>query len=285
MSDEKTTPATDTPPKDARKTVYINRLSLFAANNSDGKAPRLAWSVFDGNPRLEVWTNEKNDEKTNYGKITAPIDSFTAGVIAEMLIGSEKKENGWREKIVNRSTWHNGQKFNEPTRINDIIIGKDNEGTVYISIHEDNRPNIRFFFGPSQWHTLVRSDGSPISRQELSVMYARAYGEMVRATVATIIGYGCYVSAYADHDTGQEKPVFSRGGGGQNSNYQNNQNRGSWQGGGGNYQKGNWQNRNQGGGGYQKGNWQNRNQGGGGGYQNRQQQQDTSQMADDDIAI
>ena len=281
MSENTTTPATGAKEAEQRKTIYINRLSLYGQPNESGQVPRIYWAVFDGSPRIEVRTNDKNDEKINYGKITAPIDAFTAGVIAEMLIGADKQANGWREKIVNRSTWHNGQKFNEPTRINDIIIGKDNEGTVYISIHEDNRPNIRFFFGPSQWHTLARADGSPISRQDLSVMYARSYGELVRATIATIIGYGSYVSTYMDHDAGQEKPTFSRAGAGQNSNYQGGQNKGSWQGGGG-YQKGNWQNRNQGGGGYQIGNWQNRNQGGG--YQQRQQQ-DTSQMTDDDIPI
>ena len=270
---------------DKRKTIYLNRLSMFAATNEAGKSPRLAWGLFDGNPRIEVRTNDVNDEKVNYGRITAPIDAFTCAVIADMLSTAGTQPSGWREKIVNKSTWHNGNKFNEPTRINDIIIGKDNEGTVYISVHEDNRPNIRFFFGPSQWHSLVKNDGSPYSRQELSVLYAKSYADMIRMIVATIIGYGSYVSTFTDHDgnTDQaDKPTFSRGGGG--GQWQNRNN-----GGGGNYNRGGGG----GGGGYNRGgggggaNWQNRgNIGGGGGndYQQRNQQQ-ASSVADEDIPL
>ncbi len=286
MSNEENTgntPAPSPEKKDTRKTIYINRLTLYEKNSSSERGAYLTWGVFDGNPRIIVNTNDPADEKVNYGKIIAPIDAFTAGAVSIMLKKAAKAEPGWREKITNRSTWHNGQKLEQPGRINDIIIGKDGEGTVYISLHEDNRPNIRFFFGPSQWHSLVKSDGTPVSRQELSCIYAESYADMIYAVLATIIGYGSYVSTFSDFDGNSnqaDKPTFSKGGGGnswqgRSGGGQGGYQKGNWQGGqggGGGYQKGNWQNRNnnQGGqGGYQKGNWQNNrgSQGGGGGYQ------------------
>ena len=296
MSDETTatqeTPAATTEKaEDKRKTIYINRLTMNGPVGDSGKPARISWSVFDGNPRITVYTNDTGDEQNNYGKITAPIDPFTAGLVAQLIIKAANGENGFREKIVNKNSWHNGQKLPEPARINDIIIGKDAEGSVYISLHEDNRPNIRFFFGPSVWHHLVKADGTPADKAYVSQLYALSYAAVVQQVIGTIIGYGSYVSAYTDHDLGDEKPTFSKGGGG----YQQRQG-----GGGGGYQnRGGYQQR-QGGGGYNKGGYnkggygggnnnyqnrggyQNRQGGGGGGYQQRQPNPET--IANEDIS-
>lgn len=287
MSDETNTQEEK---KDTRKTIHINRLSLYGPTlEGSNRASRLYWSVFDGNPRITVRTNHPDDEKNNYGQISAPIDCFTMGAIAGLLRQAVKEQPGWREKITNKSTWHNGQKFDAPTRINDIIIGKDNEGSIYISVHEDNRPNIRFFFGPSQWHSLVKSDGTPVSKQELSCLYAQSYAEIVSVTIGTIIGYGSYVSTFTDYDGNtapEDKPTFSRGpapGGYQRGN---NQGGGYNRGGGGGYNRGGGGYNRGGGGGYQKGNYQGGyNRGGGNNNYNRNNQQTIDNIANEDISI
>lgn len=284
MSDTQETTQSTEKKEDNRKTIYLNRLSMYSSTVQGG--PRLLWALFDGNPRIIVRTNDPNDEQNNYGQITAPIDPFTCSALALMIKEAAKAEPGYRAKIVNKSTWHNGKKHDEPVRINDIIVGKDNDGGVYISLHEDNRPNIRFFFGPSSWHLLVKSDGSPVSKAEFSPLYAVAYADLLLATISSIIGYGSYVSTYTDHDgnSQEQKPVFSKGGSGGYNRGGGNYNRGGGnynRGGGGNYNRGGY-NRGGGGGNNRSGGG---NYGGGGGYQNRQQQQQQAveNMSSEDI--
>lgn len=274
---------------DKRRTIYINRLTMYGQPAADGgQAPRIYWALFDGNPRIEVRTNVESDQNNNYGKITAPMDLFTAGVVADILKRASKADNGFREKVIIRSTWHNGERFDSPKEINSVIIGKDSEGMVYISVHEENRPNIRFFFAPSKWHSLVKQDGEAYAKAELSCIYARCYADVIMNVISTIVGYGSYVSTYTDFD-GQNDPQSKP-----NFNQKPNYNRGG--GGGGGYNKGNYNNRggyNKGGynkGGYNKGGYNKGGYGGGGNYQNNdnrynkgQQSPQPSDIADEDI--
>lgn len=273
--------------QDTRKTVYLNRLSLYSGDGRD--APRLYWAIFDGNPRIVVRTQDPNDKDNNYGTIVAPMDPIIMSVLSDIIRQAADAEPGWRQKITNKSTWHNGQKLQEPTRINDIIVGKDSEGCVYIALHEDNRPNLRFLFGPSTFHYLIKNDGSPLSKAELSVLFAKGYANMVMQAVGTIIGYSSYAGVYKEHEG--EKNTSYRPSGNSGNNYSNGGNRGNW----GN--KGNWNNRgngqwnNRGNGGGNRGNWNNNNRGNGnwnrsnqsGGAGQYQQQQSQQSLEDDDI--
>ena len=273
--------------QDTRKTVYLNRLSLYSGEGRD--APRLYWAIFDGNPRIVVRTQDPNDKDNNYGTIVAPMDPIIMSVLSDIIRQAADAEPGWRQKITNKSTWHNGQKLQEPTRINDIIVGKDSEGCVYIALHEDNRPNLRFLFGPSSFHYLIKNDGSPLTKAELSVLFAKGYANMVMQAVGTIIGYSSYAGVYKEHEG--EKNTSYRPSGNNGGNYSNGGNRGNW----GN--KGNWNNRgngqwnNRGNGGGNRGNWNNNNRGNGnwnrsnssGGAGQYQQQQSQQSLEDDDI--
>ena len=272
--------------QDTRKTVYLNRLSLYSGEGRD--APRLYWAIFDGNPRIVVRTQDPNDKDNNYGTIVAPMDPIIMSVLSDIIRQAADAEPGWRQKITNKSTWHNGQKLQEPTRINDIIVGKDSEGCVYIALHEDNRPNLRFLFGPSSFHYLIKNDGSPLSKAELSVLFAKGYANMVMQAVGTIIGYSSYAGVYKEHEGEKNTSYRPSNNGG---NYSNGGNRGNW----GN--KGNWNNRgngqwnNRGNGGGNRGNWNNNNRGNGnwnrsnssGGAGQYQQQQSQQSLEDDDI--
>ena len=272
--------------QDTRKTVYLNRLSLYSGDGRD--APRLYWAIFDGNPRIVVRTQDPNDKDNNYGTIVAPMDPIIMSVLSDIIRQAADAEPGWRQKITNKSTWHNGQKLQEPIRINDIIVGKDSEGCVYIALHEDNRPNLRFLFGPSSFHYLIKNDGSPLSKAELSVLFAKGYANMVMQAVGTIIGYSSYAGVYKEHE-GEKNTSYRPSNNG--NNYSNGGNRGNW----GN--KGNWNNRgngqwnNRGNGGGNRGNWNNNNRGNGnwnrsnssGGAGQYQQQQSQQSLEDDDI--
>ena len=244
---------------------------LRSEPDSNGNIASLYWAVFDGAPRIVVKTNVKDDENINYGKIVAPIDLNTAIVIVNILKSIKSKEPDWKIKVTVKSSWHNGAQLEKPEQINEIIIGKNADNEAYICVHEKNRPLFKFFFGPTNWHTLVKANGEGFTRAELSEMFAIAYAEALKGMILTTVGYGSYVSAYADFDNiADGKPTFSNQGP-QNSYSGNNNNRGNWNNrSGGN--RGNWSG-NRG----NRGNWSG-NRGGGGYQQNRQQSQQQPQQ-------
>lgn len=294
----------EAPKKPKRKTYYISRLGLYNPGEKGDPPATLSWAVMDGNPRLIARTGEKATEENGYGKITAALDGGMAGTVFELLEKALVSEPGWKMKIVNRSTYVDNKRFDPPQHVNDVAIGKDTEGRIWISVIQEGRPTIRFYMLPSSWHSLVNADGSVPAVDELSAMFTRGYLRIGPALVAAVCGQ-------AVKDNQDEASAFAEANPGQRSSggYQQRQ--------GGGYQQrpgggGNWQNRNGGGGGgYNRGgqgggggynrngggNWQNRNGGGGynngggqgGGYQQRQQQQQNQKavdsLTDEDIAF
>lgn len=289
----------DAPKKAKRKTYYISRLGLFNPGEKGDPPATLTWAVMDGNPRLIARTGEKASEENGYGKITAALDVAMAGMVFELLQEALDSQPGWKRKIVNRSTYVDNRRFDTPQHVNDIAIGKDTEGRIWISLIQEGRPTIRFYMLPSSWHGLVNADGSVPAADELSAAFTRGYLRVGPELVAAV----CALSVKDNQD---EASAFAESGAPQRSGGGGYQQR---QGGGGYQQRpgggGNWQNRNggggynrggQGGGGYNRGgggggNWQNRNGGNnnGGGYQQRQQQQQQQKavdsLSDDDIAF
>lgn len=235
---------------------------LRSEPDNNGNIASMYWAIFDGNPRLVVKTNVADDANTNYGKIVAPMDVITAMTIVDVLRNIRSRERDWKVKITIMSTWKNGEKLDKAEIINEVIIGKNADNEAYICLHEKGRPVFKFYFTPTQWHTLVKASGEAYTRSELTEIFAKSYAEALAGILLSNIGYGTYVSAYEDHEKlADGKPTFSNGSRPQQ------QNRGNW----GN--KGNWGNRNQG---QNRGNWgnkgQNRNWGNRGGNFNNYNQ-------------
>ena len=304
MTDAAAAPAVaEKPAQPKRKTVYLTRLSIDGESSTGNGRASLSWNVFDGNPRLVVTTGEEATEANGYGKITAALSPLTAGLVFELLEDALKAAPGWKDKLSNRSTYVDNKKFDTPQHVNDVIVGKDNEEKIWISVFQEGRPTVRFYFMPNAWHSLIKADGSIPAPGELSALFTRGYLRIAPATISYVIAH---FAVERLGKTGEEeapaKPPYQprqgggtwqgrQGGGGGQGNWQN---RGGGQGGGGFNRGGggggNWQNR--GGGGGQGGNWQNRqggNQGGGqGGGNNWQQQQNkkaVESIADDDITF
>lgn len=284
------------PKRPTRLTAYLNRLSLSAPTPGvEGQVARLYWAVFDGNPRIIIRTNDPQDEQNSFGKITAPIDGIICQTVADMILLALSKEPAWKMKIENKSTYSGNQRFDTPQPVNDIIVGNDNDGCVYLSVVEKGRPHIRFFFAPTQWHNFYNGDGSAMSRKDISNLYARAYAKIMPEIIGGIISFDA-TKRMTDSENSKEESSGQDNrpqGGYQKPNWQNRNNSS----GGGGYQKGNWNNNRGGqGGGYQKGNWQggnksnwnnNNNKGNWnnnrGGYNNNQSQ--ANEVADEDLSL
>lgn len=291
MTDAANTPQTEAPAvqppvADKKKTVNLTRLSLSAPGfNPSGQAPTMWWAVYEENPRIIVKTNDPNDvsEDNPYGKIEARLDVFDLGLIAEGLNMAISAEGPFRMKVGKKNMYHNKQKFDKPTPINDVIIGKDAKGIIFIAVIEKGRPEIQFPLLPSQFSELIQADGSPFPADQASRMFAAHYAAIVIPTVSAVIGAIAIEKSNRPFDPNEKKEGGQQGGGypRRENNYQNRQGGGGGgyqnRGGGNNYQGGGY-NRGggQGGGGYNRGggggggyNRGGQGGGGGGGYQNR----------------
>lgn len=280
MSEENT----QTPAKNyglARKTTLtLSRMDLTAPNPRLAEAgkeviARFGWALYKGNPRAIVYTKDPalDNRENNFGKITAPLDMLVFFSLVAEIRELPKKENGFKKKLANKSTYRGNEKFDSPQHINDILVGKDNEGCCYISILEEGKTPIKFVFGPSDWHHWAAKDGTPIGRKEVSEEFAIAYANMLTEIVPRLAAEWLYEDQVGPNDpgaqaadAGQPAKTWNNNGGG---------NRGNWnKGNGGGYNKGGWNKG--GGGGYNKGNWNNSgggnrgnyNAGGGGGNRN-----------------
>ena len=262
-----TTPA---PTGRLSKNITLSQFSMYAPSvKNPDKQLRLNIGVSaTGFPFMNVDADENIQERTkenNFGKLTARLGGTVFYTMLQMLKMAKTKEPGWKMGLQNFHNYINGQKVDKPQHVNDVLIGTDNDGCVWMTIVENGRESVRFFFGPSDWHNWKKGDGEVATRKEMNHWSVEGYVNGVTAAMSAIMGL------HAVNGTGEEK--FGSGApsaGGNNGGWQKK----PYQGGGNN----NWKDR-QGGDGWQKkpwqngqgggGGWKNNNGGGGGGWQNR----------------
>ncbi|AEH03488.1 hypothetical protein AVT69_gp062 [Pseudomonas phage PhiPA3] len=205
------------------------------------KRPSLRFGVFGNVPRISVKTNVPND--LNNGKIDFRCDlaTFAAAMTYADDLVNDKPGVPQERKFIFQDDFVAGKKMDKVIPITSLVIGREaSTGRIYIAVlsTQQQRPKIKFYFGPSKFHNILNGDGSQISPKEMSEAYAAGF-----LKPATAIVYHMMVSAFDPNAKNVANPAnFNGGGNGGGNNY----NRGN---GGGNYNRGN----NGGGnGGYQK---------------------------------
>lgn len=315
---ETTTAPTEAPAEvvatEKHRRIYFSRLTMRAplvvsGNTRPDIESSLSVGIYRENPFFEVRTNDPGDQDNNWGKVAARMDPVTFEAVLDAIVELADGKATGPFPFKNYNLYKGDQKFDEPQHINTTLVGRDDQGRIFIKIIEEGRPAPVFFFGPPKFHVLVNADKSEVPAGEASARWARAYAKMTHAIICASIG------KRDDGVTdGMDKP---QGGNRQGGNFQRNNGGGNFnRNGGGGYnrsgqQGGGWQNRNGGGGGYNRGGggynrggqggggWQNRNGGGynrgdgNNGWQNRGGQQgggsrpggDASSLSDDDITF
>ena len=217
----------------AKTALDNNKLNLYAPTpGHNGKSARLIWGLYSNNPRITVYTNDPNDQDAskNYGKISANLDAPTFFAVLNMLTKAVDPATpaDWRMKIENSNfIFPGGKRSEKPVVVSELIVGKDKDGTIWISVvdFKKDRPRIKFVFGKSDFHRYIHGDGTPLTDAETSVLYAQAYIKMLQIMMGNML-VSCYVEP-------EPKPQQNRGGSGGGGGY----NRGG--GGGSNYGGGN----------------------------------------------
>ena len=265
--------ATSETPAKRRLNVTLDSFSMFVEprTRKNRKQLRLSYSCTNGYPNVNLDTDEEDEPDRNNGylRLSSRLNSTNFGVFMSYIEQATKESAGWRRKIECFHTYKDGKQHESPVHVNDLIVGVDNQGLVYVSILQAGRTSSKFVFGPSEWHNYKDGEGNVISQKEQNTICASETARCLRIAMMAAVAQDAMDSqtSRAGLPSPSTKPV-GEDGGYQKKQWSGNSGGGGYQGGGGGYQKKPWtpNNGGGGGGGYQKKPWTPNNGGGGGGY-------------------
>jgi len=190
----------------------------------------LFYLTEDGNPRIDVYTGVEGDKDN--GLIRAAMDIRTARALLEL--GEEViNHNGpCRYYIANKNyLWPGGKRSDTPVEISKTVIGKAEDGRIYVSVVAKDRPKAIFYMSSPFFHKLSDGEGQPVDKAIESRLFARGYFTHVGQLMAAV--------ATATYKEPAPRGQHGGGGGGYNNNNRggnnyNNNNNGGNNGGGGN---------------------------------------------------
>lgn len=184
--------ATDNYRAPIKKNALDNRkLCLFApAPNNPERQAILMWNVFANHPRVTVFTGDPTDntEATNKGRISANLDGPIFFAFIEMMERVAKSKTPIELKILNKNySWVNNKRSDEPSIVSELHVGKDEHGSIWVSVEAEKRPKIKFFVAPSEWHQFCYADGKSLERNDVTTLYALGYCSLLRNLVSGIM--------------------------------------------------------------------------------------------------
>ena len=167
------------------KVVRLAPLTI-KKETTNGEAS-LSWSVRMGFPRITVHTegNTKNEDGTmNYDKIIiAPLDYVNLKYVLTLLkqVIDSEGETKYTVECYN-SVFKDRVRMNEVKVQAKIILGKDQDGVIYLSAIEDNKTKIKFDLLPSsKWFKYYDKDNKEITdKSRVSKLYATGYLELLQ---------------------------------------------------------------------------------------------------------
>jgi len=239
--------ANSNPLKERKLKLNADPLDGAQQRNGRSMSPTLTVAVVDNQPRFTVYTNVEGDKQN--GKIEGNMDAYTFGAVMETIRRIARGEIKDAIAIPNLGYFFDplSKKRSETPGVKSkTVVGRDEQGRVFLGLSAKGRPFAKFIFGPGEFHQgLAGPDGKPLPASVVSELYAMSFANIIEGLVKAVL--------VTEHKSDEEiqaareanKQARNGGGGG---GYQNRNN-------GGGYNKGN-------GGGYNKGS-------NGGGYQNR----------------
>lgn len=195
-----------------KKMVLDNEKLRLRAPNAKGKMASLNWGLYSNNPRLTVYTNDPDDTVDN-GVIRAALDAPTFFAFLELLSEAINSREAFRKKIDNLNfTFPGGRRSETPSVVSSLIIGREDDGTIYISVAAPRRPVVKFPFTNPDFHNFYHGDGTQYSKADISNVYARSYLRML-STLMTVAMDTNYTPPKPREDNGGGFKGKSGGGG------------------------------------------------------------------------
>ena len=169
------------------KVYTIFDFEKLALQSTQGKA-KLRFGIWRNLPRITVYTNDDNDKQNNYGMITAGLDPSVYSTITQKLNDIVGAPNGTKFKVENyTSSKDNDTGKWKQEHVNDILMGKDDAGVIWISVIATDRPKFKFEFGNFRYHKFYNTDGQELSKAEISQIATKATIKLLDNLYATYL--------------------------------------------------------------------------------------------------
>lgn len=153
------------------------KLAMTAPKLANGAyPPKLKIQTFNNNPQFTVFSGVASAKRS--GIINAGMDTttfFLALRLIEKLIDEPTPDQTLVYEIENH-----GGRGSEKTMRSKTILGKDNEGVMFISILDvdDTMPKVRFNFDADYYHKI---NINGMGKAEISCIAAQAFVDTYRA--------------------------------------------------------------------------------------------------------
>lgn len=176
------------------KTILDDPKLRLSADPLPGGTGRPSFTVYwanSDNPRIDVWTNMPNDKDN--GRIRADLDLPTFYDFLELVKYVAEHDVPVEEPFVFENSTHpwdkaNNRKSKELVVQSRLVVGKDQEGKIYIATTswEKDRPKIRFYFGTGYFHSLGYPGGKKMSNADVSKFRALSFYNMMSHLMAAV---------------------------------------------------------------------------------------------------
>lgn len=178
-----------------RKKVALDnkKLSLYApCPSAPGKISSLSWRLVSNNPRIDVYTNDPADmtERNKNGLISAALDAPVFFSLMQILYQTIDAPGVIRNKIENKNfIFPGGKRSDKPVITGEIIVGKDEDGVIWISVlaYDKERPKIKFQLLPTDFHNYFHGDGSVYGKGEISKLYAKGFIRLLEGIMTHLL--------------------------------------------------------------------------------------------------
>ena len=185
------------PQEERGKIIPLRMGQMFGGTYEPGKkSPKLDWCIryppdsqpnIPPSPRITVYTNDPADTVA-YGIISAPMNAETLFSLLIDLRGIAEGPNGGRITYQNETMeWINGASTGQRKVISETILSKGEDGVVWIAVTTPGRPKAKFEFLISDFHKIIKADGTPITKAESSVRQVLGLVEGLSKVYATLL--------------------------------------------------------------------------------------------------
>lgn len=157
--------------------------------NTTNARARLTWGMSKENPRITVFTNDPNDP-VSHKAIGFGFTYENFLIFLTQLEEMAKSPNNTHQKMqfTVRPTDPNTASIDR-TVVSTLLFGKDDRGIVWIGIHAENRPKLKFEIQMSNWNKLYNKEGQQIDPALTSVATTLAIVNGLRQAYGYMLGH------------------------------------------------------------------------------------------------
>lgn len=171
-----------------------NEKLRLRTKNSQGKFANAHVSVVRNNPRITVFTGEPEliTEENKYGIIVCPMGvvdfEIFIDTLRRVIASRDTQEFKFGCKTVDRNS---DDKIVSIIEYSVIHVGRDNNG-IYLKFSTPTYDGIRFDFEMSDFHYIVKPDGTSLSKSESSQIVASSWMKAIDKLVSQVIATNYY---------------------------------------------------------------------------------------------